>query len=160
MCKLQSIPDFWKSKVFLSFYLKAQPLPNMQPIIKKIFSAGPTEQQVSNTNTPWSSQHWPPCHTHTATESQSLVSDGPWKCHTKLKNKSKTHQSPRNGPLKTERSWSHCYVMDHAMGWPWETVTGASAQFFSFHCREEPYLGAESTGMDSQQHPYIECFQK
>lgn len=39
-------------------------------------------------------------------------------------------------------------------------TSGASAEFFSFHCREEPYLGAESTGMDSQQHPYIEHFEQ
>lgn len=39
-------------------------------------------------------------------------------------------------------------------------TSGASIRVFSTHTREEVYLGAESTGLDSQQHPYDEGFQK
>lgn len=39
-------------------------------------------------------------------------------------------------------------------------TSGVSAHLFSLHCREEPHLGAESTGLESHPHTYTEGFQK
>lgn len=47
MCDVQSIPDFLKDKGFLSFYLKAWPWPNMEPIIKMSFKRN-TKENLKN----------------------------------------------------------------------------------------------------------------